>query len=194
MLDAKARHLLEGLSRFSGRLVARTGLTPNAVTILGVGITGVAAWRVLAGDPVSAGLILIAGGVSDFLDGAVARATGRSTRFGAILDSVTDRISDGLIFSALVWALHDAGATLAAALALASLLLSQLVSYIRAKAESHGYDCKVGLMERAERVIALIAGLLFGILTLALAVIVAGSLVTFAQRIVHVGKQAREPV
>lgn len=191
MLDAKARDALAGLSSFFGRLIARSGLTPNAVTLLGLTLVGVASWRVVAGDLAMAGWILGAGGVFDFFDGAVARATGKSSRFGAFLDSVTDRVSDALVLGAIAWAFRDQDPT-TFALALASLGVANLVSYVRAKAESLGYDCRVGLMERAERVFVLCAGLIFGYVAAALWVLAVGSGLTLLQRLVHIGKQARE--
>lgn len=191
MLDAKAREALSGLYRILGTSLARLGLTPNAVTMLGVAMTGVSAALVVRQRFFVAGFVLIAGGILDFADGAVAKATGRSTLFGAFLDSIADRVSDLVILSALAWALLQRGDELAAALAIVALGLAQLTSYIRAKAESLGLDCSVGIVERAERVIVIIAALILGFVEIALGLLVAVSAVTVAQRLVHVGRQAR---
>lgn len=190
MLDAKAREILEGASRVLGTAVGRTGVHPNTLTVAGVGITGVAAWQILDGHFFAAAAVLGGGSVLDFVDGAVAREMKKSTPLGAFLDSVADRVSDATVLSALFWTLFARGSHLLAALALASLVLGQLVPYIRAKAESLGYSCKVGVMERAERILVLIAGLAFGILPIVLWALAVLSGVTVAQRLVHVGRQA----
>jgi len=191
LLDSKARDLLEGVSSTAGRIVARTGLTPNAVTAGGLAVVVVAAWLVVQDRMVAGGVVLAASGLFDFLDGAVARATGKASRMGAFLDSVTDRLTDGVILGAIVYALAQRGDEVGVALALASLVLGGAVSYVRAKAESLGFDCKVGFAERAERIIALIVGLVLSILTPVLAVLAVASAVTVVQRLVHVGRQAR---
>lgn len=191
MLDAKARRALQGLTLWSGRLIARLGLSPNAITGLGLAVTGAGAWFVLTGRHVTGGLILIAGGVLDFLDGAVAKATGRTSVFGSFLDSVTDRMSDALLFSALLWFFAQAGEDRLVALTLAVFALTVLTSYIRAKAESLGFDCRVGILERAERLVLIITGLVLGILEPMLWIVTALGAVTVGQRLLHVGKQAR---
>lgn len=191
MLDAKAREALEGFSRGTGRVLSKAGFTANTLTALGVASTAVAAWLVLGGHTLACGLVLITGGFLDFCDGAVARFRGTASTFGAFVDSVTDRVSDGLIFSAILWRAWYVGNDRMAVAALAALVLAQLTSYIRAKAESLGYDCKVGVLERAERFIVLCVGLILWVLEPMLWVLVAGGVVTVAQRLVHVGKQAR---
>lgn len=191
MIDARAREALDGVQRVAGRALARLGFSPGAVTVLGVAVTGAGAYAILRGAFWQAGLVLILGGVTDFLDGAVARATGRSSVAGAFLDSVCDRLSDGLVYSAIVWVYLSDGDEITAGVALAAFVGAQLTSYVRAKAESLGFDCKVGFMERAERVVLIIAGLVFGILPWILWILAIGSAVTVAQRFVHVWRQAR---
>lgn len=190
MLDSKARDALRGISDVIGRTLGRVGITPNLVTVTGVLVTAVASVLVVSGRPVAAGLTLIGGGLLDFVDGSIARATGQTTVFGGFLDSVSDRLSDGLILASLVWSLHAVDDVRGAELALAAMLLSSSISYVRAKAEALGFDCKVGVVERAERIIAIIIGLLFGIMTPVLALLVVGSVVTLVQRLVHVRRQA----
>lgn len=190
MIDAKAREALDGLQRFSGRALARLGLSPGAVTVIGVVTTAAGAYAILREAFWQAGLVLVAGGIFDFLDGAVARVTGKSSVAGAFLDSVADRVSDALVYGAIIWVFFSTGDELTAGVALASFVMAQLTSYIRAKAESLGFSCKVGLMERAERVVLVIIGLVFGILSSVLWVLLAGSAVTVGQRYVHVWRQA----
>jgi CDP-diacylglycerol--glycerol-3-phosphate 3-phosphatidyltransferase len=191
MLDAKARQALQGVSLWSGRGLARLGLTPNGVTVMGLAVTAGGSWLVGGGRLRAGGIVLIAGGVLDFLDGAVAKATGRMTLLGSFLDSVTDRLSDGLLFAALLWFFVAEGSERLVGVTIAAFVLTVLTSYIRAKAESLGLDCRVGILERAERLTLVIAGLILGILEPMLWVVVALGAVTVAQRLVHVGKQAR---
>lgn len=193
MLDARAREALQGLQRWTGRTLTRAHLSADALTLLGVVLTAVGAWRIADGGLRSAGIILAFGGVLDFCDGAVAQVQGTSSRRGAFLDSVTDRVSDALIFSALTWffLVTSPDATMAA-VALAAYGLAVLTSYIRAKAESLGFDCKVGILERAERLIVLIVGLILTFLLEPLLwILLVLSAVTVVQRFVHVSKQAR---
>lgn len=192
MLDAKAREALRGFQHWTGAGLSRIGFTANALTALGIAMTGVAAWLVLRGDFLAGGLVLIGGAFLDFCDGAVAKHRGTASTFGAFIDSVSDRVSDGAIFAALTWRAWSVGDQRIAAAALSALVLAQLTSYIRAKAESLGYDCKVGILERAERFILLCAGLLLSVLEVMLWAIVALAAVTVVQRLVHVHKQARD--
>lgn len=193
MLDAKAREALEGLYLWTGRMLSRAHFTADSLTALGLAVTAGGAWRIADGGLRSAGIILAAGGCLDFCDGAVARVQGTASRRGAFLDSVTDRASDALIFSALLWFfLVRAPDLVTAGVVLAAYGLSVLTSYIRAKAESLGFDCKVGVLERAERLIVLNAGLILTFLLEPLLWVLAVlGAVTVIQRLVHVSRQAR---
>ncbi len=191
MLDARAREALEGVSDWTGRSLSRLGFTADSLTALGIVLSAVAAWRIAEGAFLSAGLILTAGGVLDFCDGAVARFKGTASRFGAFLDSVTDRVSDALVFSAFTWFYFRGEDDVLAVVALAAYGGGQLTSYIRAKAESLGYDCKTGILERAERLILLCAGLILGFVEIMLWAVAALSVVTVVQRLVHVARQGR---
>jgi CDP-diacylglycerol---glycerol-3-phosphate 3-phosphatidyltransferase len=212
VLDAKAREALQGLSDWTGRTLSRIGFTANVLTAMGVVLSAVAAWRIAIGAFLSAGLILTAGGVLDFCDGAVARVRGTASKFGAFLDSVTDRFSDAFVFSAFVWyflaprVVHSGQAgyfdypphtsNRIAAVALAAYAVGTLTSYIRAKAESVGYDCRVGILERAERLIVINAGLILSAfwrptVEVALWVVAVAGAITVVQRLVHVARQGR---
>jgi CDP-diacylglycerol---glycerol-3-phosphate 3-phosphatidyltransferase len=196
LLDARAREALKGVSDGVGRGLSRMGFTANVLTALGIVLSAVAAWRIASGAFLSAGLIGTAGGLLDFCDGAVARVQGTASRYGAFLDSVTDRFSDAFVFSAFTWYFFEHGDKRTAVVALAAYAGGTLTSYIRAKAESLGYDCKVGLLERAERLILLNAGLILSVFYFRLveimlwAVAVLGA-VTVLQRLVHVSRQPR---
>lgn len=191
MLDAKAREALKGVSDVTGRALTKVGFTANSLTALGVVATGVASWRIADGAFLAGGLILLAGGFLDFCDGAVARVRGTSSTFGTFLDSVTDRFSDTFVFSALIWYYFQHGDERIAVVALAAYASGSITSYIRAKAESLGYDCKVGILERAERLILLCAGLIFGLVEIMLWAVAVLGAVTVIQRLVHVSRQSR---
>jgi phosphatidylglycerophosphate synthase len=168
-----------------GRGLARLGLSPNTLTTLGLLLTGAAALAVASSRYVLGGLLLLLGGAMDTFDGAVARATGRSTPFGGFYDSVVDRIADGVILAALIWSL-DGQPRLELA-ALAALVAGQVTSYVRARAESIDLDCSVGILERAERAILLILGLLIApLLAPVLWILALGGMITVAQRVHHV--------
>ena len=169
-----------------GRGLGRTGVSPNTLTTLGLLLTAAATVLVALQYFHIAGLVLLLGGMMDVLDGSVARATERSTPFGGFYDSVSDRISDGLILGGIAWAVLDQPRLLA--LALAALVAASLTSYVRAKAESIDLDCSVGVLERGERAIAIIAGLLFHpwLFEPVLWLLAVGGTVTVIQRIHHV--------
>ena len=200
MLDQKIRGVWDRYMRPIGRALARTGLSPDAVTLLGVAIQIAAAFFILEGRLLVAGLVSIAAAACDALDGALAKARGITSKFGAVLDSTTDRLSDALFFLPITW-LYGVSPDVAsredpwvAGLALAALVFGFLVSYVKARAESLGFECKVGIAERAERLAIIILGLLFDVLLGALALLAILSAVTFVQRLVHVRKQATSGV
>jgi CDP-diacylglycerol---glycerol-3-phosphate 3-phosphatidyltransferase len=177
---------VEAVTSPIGRGIGRIGLTPNWLTTFGLLLTGLAAWAVANGHPVVGGWILLAGGLMDTFDGAVARATGRSTPFGGFYDSVSDRISDGIILAAVAWWVADQPRVFA--LAVTALVAAEVTSYVRAKAESIDLLCSVGILERAERAILLIFALVFHrwLLEPILWVLAAGGVVTVVQRVHHV--------
>jgi CDP-diacylglycerol---glycerol-3-phosphate 3-phosphatidyltransferase len=197
VLDAKAREALQGLSDWTGRSLSRLGFTANVLTALGVVLSAVAAWRIATGAFLSAGIILTVGGVLDFCDGAVARVRGTASRFGAFLDSVTDRFSDAFMFSGFAWYFFHQTDERVAIVVLAAYAGGQLTSYIRAKAESLGYDCRVGLLERAERLIVINHGVILSalwrpLMEIALWIVAVAGGITVVQRLVHVARQAGE--
>jgi CDP-diacylglycerol---glycerol-3-phosphate 3-phosphatidyltransferase len=177
---------VEAVTSPIGRLLARTGITPNWITTLGLVLTFIAAWAVANGMPVAGGWILFAGGVMDTFGGAVARATNRSTPFGGFYDSVSDRISDGVILAGVAWWVADQPRLFL--LAVTALVGAEVTSYVRAKAESIDLVCSVGILERAERAVLLMFALVFHrwLLEPVLWVLAVGSVVTVVQRIHHV--------
>jgi CDP-diacylglycerol--glycerol-3-phosphate 3-phosphatidyltransferase len=139
-------------------------------------------------------MVLIAG-FFDMLDGALARRTNQATRFGAVLDSTLDRLSEAVLLIGILVLYAGEQSTTGILLVSVALIGSLLVSYIRARAEALGLECQVGLFTRAERVIVLALGLLLNqidsALIIALAIIVAFSFFTAGQRLLYVWKQTK---
>jgi CDP-diacylglycerol---glycerol-3-phosphate 3-phosphatidyltransferase len=197
VLNAKIRGIWDRGMKPVGWFIGRSGVTPNQITLLGVVVQAVVSYLIVSDRLAEAGFVLIAAALLDTVDGAVAKARGLTTKFGAFLDSTMDRLSDALVFLPIAW-LYLAEPTAAradqqwvAALALVTLVLSFLVSYARARAEGLGFDCNVGLIERAERLIIMILALVFNdLLPAGLALLALASLITLVQRMVHVHKQA----
>ncbi|MBM4432865.1 MAG: CDP-alcohol phosphatidyltransferase family protein [Chloroflexi bacterium] len=176
------------------RLLTRTSITPNTLTWLGFFISAGAAALVITGHPFVAGFVVLVGGFFDLLDGALARYINKTTRFGTVLDSVLDRFSDAIVLIGIL-VLYTFGRSLGGIIITsAALILSLVVSYIRARAESVGLECKVGLFTRPERVIVLALGLILSqfayALFTALMIIAVFSFITVVQRLHHVQKQA----
>jgi CDP-diacylglycerol---glycerol-3-phosphate 3-phosphatidyltransferase len=164
------------------------GVSANAVTLAGLLVTMAGAGVVMAGAPRWGALVIIVGALADAFDGPVARARGSAGNLGSFVDSVTDRVSDAALLVAAAWLVRDD--PLLFGVAMVALAGAQLTSYIRAKAESLGWNATVGILERAERVILLIAAFLFDLVAIVLWVLAAGALVTVAQRLRVVWRQA----
>lgn len=197
MLNARIRPYWDRYMQPVGAAIARTKVSPDVVTGIGIGIQAVAGVFILQGRLLVAGLVTIGSGIADILDGAIAKAQRRRSKWGGLFDSTSDRLTDALIFLPLAW-LYGVSPDVATResrwitlLALVALVSSYLVSYVKARAEGLGFTCNVGIAERAERVIIVVLGLVFDIVALALAVLAALSIFTFFQRLVHVYLQAR---
>ena len=193
MFDGNWRQAVDrGLTPI-GVSLRRTGVTADMVTITGIVMATGAAIAIAAGFLRVGFFLLILTGIPDALDGAVAKASGTSSQRGAFFDSVSDRLTDALLFGGIAWYLADTSSGHIMMLPVAVMSLAMLVSYQRAKAESLGYDAKGGLMERAERFIVLAFGLLFSeLLVWTLWVMLALTAVTAVQRFVKVWRQASE--
>ena len=187
------------------RILARTSITPNAITWFGFLLAVGAAAFIITGYLFAAGLVVLLAGFFDILDGALARHRNQTTRFGAVLDSTLDRLAEAVVLlgilallllteenSALFTLLSKEWAVLLVGVA---LLGSLLVSYVKARAEALGLECQVGLFTRAERVIVLAVGLLLNqiayALIIALAIIAVFSFITVGQRLLYVWQQTR---
>ncbi len=194
-LEQARRTIAAGFTQPVVRLLARTPLTPNAVTWLGFLVTLGAAALIVTGHIFAAGFVVLAAGLCDMLDGALARLTGRVSRFGAILDSTLDRLSEAVLLLGLLL-VYLRGQQVGEGLLVGFALLgSLLVSYIRARVEAMGIECRAGIFTRPERVVVLALGLLLSgfdyALVVALAVITFFSYFTAAQRLVYAWRQTR---
>jgi CDP-diacylglycerol--glycerol-3-phosphate 3-phosphatidyltransferase len=147
-----------------GRALGALGVTPDALTYASLALAALAGVAAAAGRPIAAACLVLVSGICDVLDGVVARATGRATPFGALLDSTIDRLADGLPLLGLV--VFYAGSGPAVLAPGAALLASLTVSYVRARAESLGATLPPLFMRRAERVVMLAGSLLVGAIPL----------------------------
>ena len=167
-------------------------LSPNVITLVGLGLTVVAAVLIALDMLLPAGLVLLLAGSMDILDGAVARVSGRTHRYGAFLDSTADRYGEGAIYLGLLYLLlireHQ---DLQVFLVAAALLGSLLVSYVRARAQSLGFTCDDGWFARPERVVVTVLGLVLGQLTIMLWILAIATNLTAIQRIYLVWTQHR---
>lgn len=201
MFTAFFRVLFIRLLNPFGAWLARIGVTPNSITI--VGTLGTVACSIAflgRGWWMTAALTIWALAMFDALDGLVARAGGTSSRFGAVLDSTCDRFADAAVFGSIAWyfAMHDQRWMMLAALL--CLVLGSVTSYIRSRAEAAGFTCRVGIAERTDRLIIVLTGTgLTGdpfhwpyLQAIALWLLVAASAITVGQRLATVYQQAKQ--
>jgi CDP-diacylglycerol--glycerol-3-phosphate 3-phosphatidyltransferase len=184
------------LAESPARLLTRTPVTPNTLTWFGFLLAIGGAVLIAVGQLLAAGLVVLVAAFFDILDGALARLTDRATPFGAVLDSTLDRLSEAVLLIGVLVLYAGGGDVYPVLLVAATLVFSLLVSYIRARAETLGLDCQVGLFTRGERVILLVLGLCLSPVTgwalpVALLVILVFSFVTVIQRLVFVWQKTR---
>ena len=188
---ALAYRLTEPVVRF----LSRTPITPSAITWFGFLLTVGAAALIIKEHLLAAGFIVLIAGFFDILDGALARRTNQATRFGAVLDSTLDRLSEAVLLLGILVLYAGEQSITGILLVGFALIGSLLVSYVRARAEALGLECQVGLFTRAERVIVLALGLLLNqisyALIIALAIIVMFSFFTVGQRLLYVWQQTK---
>src|ERR1700754_1803722 len=173
-------------------------LTPNAISLTGFALCVVAAVLIYKEWWIPGGVAFIVGSVCDTMDGRYSRMSGKGSPFGAFLDSTLDRIEEGVVLAAVAIYFSRKGNDLAVGATVLAVLASLMVSYTRARAEALGVECKVGIADRAVRVVILSAGLVFGglwhVLAIAVYVLAALSIFTVLQRIWHVRKQLTREV
>jgi CDP-diacylglycerol--glycerol-3-phosphate 3-phosphatidyltransferase len=176
-----------------GRTISRLGISANALTLIGLGLNVGAAALVAGGWLVAGGIAFLVASAFDTLDGAVARASGRATPFGAFLDSLADRYAEAVLYVPLLLLFAAQQQPWLVVACAAALVGSLLVSYARARAEGLGVDCEIGLLQRPERVILLAAGLIVADLLLAPVIVILAVVtnITVVQRALHVRRMLR---
>ena len=185
--DSVGVGLRKGFKPFLSAL-HKIGVTPNHVTVAGTVLNAGVGVLVVFDHLIWAGILVLVAGLFDMLDGSLARLTHKATPFGAFLDSTLDRVSEGLVLAAVAYFLAVQGgqrASIDAALVVMALLGSILVSYTRARAESLGVECRSGIMTRPERIILVAIGLFFNVLPYVIYIMLALTVFTVIQRVVH---------
>lgn len=198
-----SKHLIDGFyAVFNpvGDFLENANIHPHVVTASGFFLSVITAWLFWKGYMFLGGITLILSGACDVLDGRLARNTNRTSRFGAVLDSTVDRYSEIFVFMGLAAYFHSAGLSAIIILAMAGSLLT---SYVRARAEALGLECKIGLMQRPERVTFIAVGAIIGalfdlvfgtqqpLLKLAVVGIAVLGNITVIQRVLHVRGQLK---
>ena len=191
MFDKRCRAGVERSLRPVGTGLEKAGISADQLTVLGLVLSAACAVAVARGWLFVGWCLLAASAIPDVLDGAVAKASGTASPRGAFFDSVVDRVSDTLVLGGLAWYLASTHSPHTAILPLAILGASNLVSYERARAESLGFTARGGLMERAERMIAIGLGLLFSVILIPMLWLMLGlTVLTAVQRFAMVWGQA----
>jgi CDP-diacylglycerol--glycerol-3-phosphate 3-phosphatidyltransferase len=190
-LDDRLRAMASAITHPVARLLARIDVHPNAVTIVGFLLNAAAGLIAALGRPGWGGLAMVAASSTDAFDGALARVSGKQSRFGAFFDSTLDRLSEGAVLFGLAVAFYNQGQALELYLTFLALLGSVMVSYTRARAEGVGYACKVGLFTRPVRVAVLGLAMLSPWLRYGLILLTALTWFTVGQRILHVYRAAK---
>jgi CDP-diacylglycerol---glycerol-3-phosphate 3-phosphatidyltransferase len=188
ILRARFKGVLEPIAGFLNRL----GLMPNTATLLGLMGTAVGSLFLAMGQITVGGLIILIAAPMDALDGTMARMRGESSEFGAFVDSVTDRYAELVIFGGLIFYYVQHQDWLGVILSYLAAAGSVLVSYIRARAQSVGFETKIGIFTRVERYLVLIPSLIFNLPLIGVGVIALFANITAFQRIWHVRSQAYE--
>ncbi len=167
------------------RVLLRARVRPNHLTVVGLGVSIVAALALAQGRLRVGALLLALAGLFDFFDGSLARLANRVSAYGAFLDSVVDRYSDLVVLY-----YHRAADTQGVLLTMITMVGTIMISYTKARAQSIGLACEIGLMERPERLIVLIAGATFNLLTPAVIALAVLTNVTAIQRILYTRRAA----
>ena len=181
------------VSELIARVAARTGLSPNAVTLLGLAGSMGAAVLAARGDFLIAGIVVLVAGALDLVDGALARATGRATPFGAVLDAVADRLSEAAVLGGILFFYSQGGHRPEVVLAFTAVVGSILVSYVRARAQIAGLDLREGLFTRPERVVVMGIGLMVDQVLIALWILAVAAVFTALQRLYVVWRKLPNP-
>ena len=188
----RLRLIFKGILDPIGAFLNRLGLTPNAITLLGLAGTTVGAYLILLGKMSSGGIVLLLSVLVDALDGTMARLRGESSDFGGFVDSVSDRYAEFITFGGLLYYFLSQENYPGVTVTFAATAGSVLVSYVKARAEGLGFTAKVGILTRVECYIVLIPSLIFNQPFFAVALIAVLGNFTALQRIIHVRAQGHE--
>jgi len=172
------------------RALLRAHVRPNHLTLVGLGVSIVAAGALAQGRLRVGAVLLALAGLFDFFDGSLARLANSVSAFGAFLDSVADRYSDLVVLLGVVLYYHRAADTTGVFLTMLALVGTIMTSYTKARAQSIGVACEIGLIERPERLIVLIAGATFALLTPAVIALAVLTNLTALQRILYMRRAA----
>lgn len=186
LLRTRFKGILDPIGAFLNRL----GLTPNLMTLVGLAGNTIGAFFLARGNMLLGGIFILAMGPVDSLDGTMARLRGEPGKFGGFVDSVTDRYSELVIFAGLLYYYTIQGDSLATLMVYFAAAGSVLVSYIRARGQSLGWDTKVGILTRMERYLVLAPALILNRPEIAIWIIAILANVTALQRILDVRRQA----
>jgi CDP-diacylglycerol--glycerol-3-phosphate 3-phosphatidyltransferase len=189
-LEMYLRKVFKGVIDPIAAGLLKIGITPNMITGIGFILTVVAAFFLAQGKFTVGGLILLFAGPLDVVDGSMARLIGTPTAYGSLIDSVTDRYSELVVLGGLLFYFVNSQNNLAILLVFLAASGSVLVSYVKARAEAVGFNAKVGLLTRVERLIIMIGCLIFRIPVIALWIIAILANVTAIQRLLFVRKSA----
>lgn len=195
LLTDRFRSWFKGFGEICSKFLLKIGLSPNAVTIIGCLGHIAAGYLAATGRFTWAGILLIFFALTDFFDGTMSRIQngGEGTKFGAVLDSTTDRYAEFFVFGGMVYYYAVHSEFLLMMISYAAIMGSILVSYTRAKGEIEQLNMKGGLMSRLERYLFLVPCLLFNIPAVAMIAIAAGSHITAIQRLVHMYQELKAP-
>jgi CDP-diacylglycerol--glycerol-3-phosphate 3-phosphatidyltransferase len=188
----RLRLIFKGILDPTGVFLNRLGLTPNAITLLGLAGTTVGAYLISQGKMTAGGIVLLLSVLVDALDGTMARLRGESNDFGGFVDSVSDRYAELITFGGLLYFFLSQENYPGVMVTFAAASGSVLVSYVKARAEGLGFIAKVGILTRVERYLVLIPSLIFDQPFFAVALIAVLGNVTALQRIIHVRAQGHE--
>jgi len=183
MLTDFMRQWGRGILNPIARFLSQTGISPDAITIVGFLLTAGVALLLALGYVQLAGILLIVAAVFDAIDGTLARVLNRPTRFGAFLDSTVDRFSEATLFLGVLIHFYGQGAGTEVILTYVTIVGSLMVSYTRARAEGIGVSIKGGLLTRVERTLVLIVGLLLNQLSITLWILAPFTSLTALQRV-----------
>lgn len=188
----RLRIIFKGILDPIGTFLNRIGLTPNAITLLGLVGTSIGAYVISQGEMTKGGIILLLSVLVDALDGTMARLRGESSDFGGFVDSVSDRYAEFITFGGLLYYFLSQENYAGVMIAFAATGGSVLVSYVKARAEGLGFTAKVGILTRVERYIVMIPLLIFNQPFIAVGLIALLGNITALQRILHVRAQGHE--